>query len=63
MAFYKQVKIRSYEKGLYFRNGEFKAVLDAGTHRLVDPLLQVRIEIVSQRDPWLVHDRLEVSVR
>ena len=62
MAFYKQVKIRSYEKGLYFRNGEFKAVLDAGTHRLVDPLLQVRIEIVSQRDPWLVHDKLDVIV-
>lgn len=59
----KHVKIRSFEMGLYFRNGEFKGLLGAGTHRLVDPMWNARVEIVSQRDPWLVHDKLDLIVK
>jgi hypothetical protein len=40
--------------GLYFRDGEFRGLLDAGTHWLFDPLGKVRVDVVSQRDPWLV---------
>ncbi len=61
--FFKHVKIRSYEMGLYFRNDEFKGLLTPGSYRLVDLLLGVRVEIVSQRDPWLVHDKLDVIVK
>ena len=28
----KLIKIHSYEAGLYFRNGEFRGLLDAGWH-------------------------------
>ena len=34
-----------------------------GTHWYVDPLCNVRIDIVSQRDPWLVHDQLDMIVK
>jgi regulator of protease activity HflC (stomatin/prohibitin superfamily) len=60
---FKHIKIRSYEKGLYFRNGEFKGLLHAGSHWLFDPLLRVRVDIVSQRDPWLAHDKLDMIVK
>ena len=59
----KRVKIRSYEVGLYFRDGEFKRLLTAGRHWLFDPLWKVRVDVVSQRDPWLNHDKLDVIVK
>ncbi|OYV74905.1 MAG: peptidase [Deltaproteobacteria bacterium 21-66-5] len=59
----KTVKIASYEMGLYFRNGEFKGLLAAGRHWFFDPLLKTRVTVVSQRDPWLVHDKLDVIVK
>ncbi len=63
MMFFKRIKIRSYEMGLYFRNGEFKGLRDTGTNWLFDPLWRVRVEVVSQRDPWLVHDKLDMIVK
>jgi regulator of protease activity HflC (stomatin/prohibitin superfamily) len=59
----KSVKVRSYEAGLYFRDGEFKGILTEGRHWFADPLNRVRVDIVSQRDPWLVHEKLDVIVR
>lgn len=59
----KTVKIASYEMGLYFRNGEFKSLLGRGRHWLIDPLRKVQLKVVSQRDPWLVHDKLDVIVK
>jgi regulator of protease activity HflC (stomatin/prohibitin superfamily) len=59
----KTVKIRSYEVGLYFRDGEFKGLLGAGRHWFFDPLLKVHVDIVSQRTPWLSHEKLDVIVK
>ncbi len=59
----KQIKIRSYEIGLYFRDGEFQGLLTEGRHWLFDPLGKVRVDIVSQRVPWLTHEQLDVIVR
>jgi regulator of protease activity HflC (stomatin/prohibitin superfamily) len=59
----KRVKIREFEIGLYFRDGEFKGLLGRGRHWFFDPLGKVRVEIVSQRAPWLVHEKLDVIVR
>ena len=42
MFLFKRVKIRSYEVGLYFRDGEFQGLLSAGRHWLFDPLGKVR---------------------
>ncbi len=63
MFIFKYIKIRSYEIGLHFRDREFKGLLTEGRHWLFDPLGKVRVEIVSQRDPWLVHDKLDMIVR
>jgi regulator of protease activity HflC (stomatin/prohibitin superfamily) len=59
----KYVKIRSFEFGLYFRDGEFEDLVPPGRHWLFDPLGRLKIEIVSQRDPWLVHPQLDMIFR
>ncbi len=63
MLILKRYKIRSYEMGLLFRDGEFRGLLAAGTHWRVDPLNRVRVDVVSQRDPWLVHEKLDLIVK
>jgi regulator of protease activity HflC (stomatin/prohibitin superfamily) len=60
---FKTVKIASYETGLYFRNGEFRGLLGPGRHWFFDPLLNVRVKVVSQREPWLLHDKLDLLVK
>ena len=59
----KRIKIRSYEMGLYFRDGEFKGLLAPGKHWIVDPLWKVRVEVVSQRQPWLTHEKLDMIAK
>ncbi len=59
----KTIKIRSYEVGLHFRDGEFQGLLGAGRHWFVDPLRKVAVEVVSQRSPWLVHEKLDMIVK
>ncbi len=63
MLILKRYKIRSYEMGLLFRDGEFRGLLATGTHWLVDLLNKLRVDIVSQRDPWLVHEKLDLIVK
>src|SRR3989339_650801 len=59
----KTIKIRSYEMGLYFHDGEFKGLLGTGRHWFFDPLDKVKVEIVSQRAPWLAHEKLDVIAK
>jgi regulator of protease activity HflC (stomatin/prohibitin superfamily) len=63
MILFKRRKIRTYEMGLLFRDGEFRGLLEAGTHWFFDPLGKVRVDVVSQRDPWLVHEKLDLIVK
>jgi len=60
---FKSIKIRSYELGLHFRDGEFKGLLGAGRHWFFDPLCKVKVEVVSQRAPWLAHEKLDMIVK
>src|SRR5438045_3981213 len=60
---FKTVKVRSYEMALYFRDGEFKGLLAEGRHWFVDPLDKVKVEVVSQRAPWIAHEKLDVIVK
>ena len=55
--------IRSYEAGLRFYRDEFVGILPAGTHWLFDPMARARVEIVSLRQPWLAHDKLDLIVK
>ena len=63
MFFWKTYRIRSFEIGLHFRNGEFRGILEPGTHRMLTFMRDVHVDVVSQRDPWLVHDQLDMIVR
>ena len=63
MFMLKRFKIHSYEAGLLFYDGEFKGLLVPGTHWRFDPLGKTKVDIVSQRDPWLVHDKLDLIVK
>src|SRR5262245_48640770 len=63
MFILKRYKIRTYEMGLYFWDGEFKGLLVPGKHWVLDPLFRARVEVVSQRTPWLAHDKLDMIVK
>jgi regulator of protease activity HflC (stomatin/prohibitin superfamily) len=60
---FRRIKIKPHERGLLFREGEPIAVLRPGVHWYLDPLLKLRLQIVSPRDPWLVHKDLELIVK
>ena len=59
----KVIKIRSYEMGLYFRDGEFKGLLSEGWYWLFDLLGRVHVDVASLRAPWLVHEKLDMIVK
>ena len=59
----KHVNIRNYEMGLVFRNGEFHGLLGEGRHWLLDLWGKVCVDVVSRRDPWLVHEKLDLIVK
>ena len=56
-------KIHSYELGLYFFEGEIQKLLPKGTHWFFDPWCKMNIVKVSQRNPWLVHENLDLIVK
>ena len=62
MFLFKRFEVRSYEMGLCFRNGEFRGLLGAGTHRFFDPLNRVKVDITTKREPRLYHDKLDLIV-
>ena len=57
------IKIKNYEIGLLFREGDFQRLLAPGQHRLLNPLGKLSVSIASQREPWIVHDKLDMIVR
>ena len=59
----RRIKIKPHERGLLFREGVFQAVLQPGAHWYLDPLLKLRVSVVSTRDPWLVHRDLDLIVK
>jgi regulator of protease activity HflC (stomatin/prohibitin superfamily) len=57
------VKIQSYEKGLLFKDREFNGLLGKGRHWYFDPTNAIRVDVVSQRAPWLHHEALDLIVK
>jgi len=55
-----RIKIKVHDRGLLWREGQLIAVLRPGVHWYLDPLLKLRLQVVSARDPWLVHKDLDV---
>jgi regulator of protease activity HflC (stomatin/prohibitin superfamily) len=60
---FKRIKIRNYEVGLLFRDREFQRLLEPGSHWLFDFWGNLKVDVVSKRDPWLLHERLDMIVR
>jgi regulator of protease activity HflC (stomatin/prohibitin superfamily) len=56
-------KIKPHERGLVFKDGDLVAVLTPGVHWYLDLLWKMRLQIVSPRDPWLVHKDLDLIVK
>jgi hypothetical protein len=63
MFFLKRCKIRTYEIGLLFREGEFRGLLTAGTHWFFDPLGKVRVDVVSILAEWRVRRLLSSAAK
>ncbi len=61
--FGKIITVRSFEVGLKFRDGEFKALLGPGKHWIIDPWNKTQVRVVSKRAPWLVDEQLDVIVK
>jgi len=59
----RRIKVREHERGLLFRDREFKGVLRPGRHFVWDLLRKVRIDVVSVRDAWLNHGDLDVIAK
>ena len=59
----KRVRVRSFEKGLYFKAGEFVGLLEKGKHWLVSPFARQTVNVVSMRDPWFFHEKLDLIVK
>ena len=59
----RRFKVREHERGLLFRDREFKEVLRPGRHLVWDPLFKVRVDVVSVRDVWLDHKDLDVIAK
>ena len=51
---FKRYKIRSYEMGLYFRDGEFRGLLEQGRTGSSTRCARSEVEVVSRRATWLV---------
>lgn len=58
-----RIQVRSFEMGLLFRDGEFQGLLRTGVHWFFDPMGKVHVDVVSQRDPWLSHDKLDLMIK
>jgi len=63
MFFVNRYKIRSFEMGLLLRDGEFRRLLPPGTHWIFSLTGRARVEVVSQRAPWLLHEQLDLIVK
>lgn len=60
--FVKRVKVRSYEKGLLFKDKEFEKILDPGKYWCVDFTNKTKVDIVSQREPLLMHEDIDLLI-
>lgn len=57
------VTVHSHEKGILFKDKEFKGLLGKGRHWFFDPTNTVHVDVVSQRKPWLTHEALDLIVK
>ena len=52
-----------FERGLLFRNGEFRRLLPEGYYRLFSLTDELHVDVLSLRDPWIVHRDLDLLIK
>jgi regulator of protease activity HflC (stomatin/prohibitin superfamily) len=62
-VFLRRFKVREHERGLLFKDRDFKRVLRPGRHWVWDLLWKVRVDVVSVREVWLDHQDLDVVAK
>ncbi len=63
MLIFRTIKIRQHERGLVFKDREFRRLLNPGRHWVWGLLFKVRVERVSMREVDFYHQDLELIVR
>ncbi len=56
-------RIKSTERGILFRGGEFQRILMPGRYVIPDPLYRVQCTVASVRQPWVESQYLDILVR
>jgi len=56
-------KVREHERGLLFKDREFKGVRGPGRHVMWDVLHKIHVDVASVRDVWLDHADLDVIAK
>ena len=59
----RSMKIKTHERGLLWRDGDLLAVLGPGVHWYLDPLLKLKLQVVTPREAWLVHKDLDLIAK
>ncbi len=59
----KRVRIRSFETGLVFHQGEFAYVLDQGIHWIISFMGSREVAVLDHRQTWFQHPELDQVVR
>jgi hypothetical protein len=57
-----RITVRSYEKGLLFKDGEFKKILSKGKHWYFDISGKTVVDVSSMRTPQLIHKDIDLIV-
>jgi hypothetical protein len=60
---FRRMKINAHERGLLFREGAFLGVLRPGAYWYFDPLLKLRLDVASPRDPVIADKDLDLIVK
>ena len=56
-------KVREHERGLLFKDRQFKSVRGPGRHFMWDVLHKIHVDLASVRDVWLDHADLDVIAK
>ena len=59
----KRKRILAHEKGLYFMDKQFVDILSEGVYWFSNPFEDENLDIVSVKNPWLVHKELEAIIK
>jgi regulator of protease activity HflC (stomatin/prohibitin superfamily) len=59
----RRMKILPHTRGVLFREKSPIGILRPGVHWTFDPLMKLRLQVVSTRNPWLVHKDLDLMVK